>query len=167
MCCKCKRCWRARDVQVRLWGQRGVWSLKEMAACPQAAEKAEHKWKRTADDNTVSNAKIIHIRLLPVRKIHKACFTLSCSTQNSPLVKWCELPQFWLVLKTIMQWTKNKIKYKKNVKSCWLFHWSTLSKPENLANSTSACPRNAWLCCFYFFFQTVMTILLLHLYQLG
>lgn len=59
---------RRRDCEVT----EGLQSSKEMAACPQAAGRAEHKCKRTADDNTVSNAKIIHIRPLPVKSARRA-----------------------------------------------------------------------------------------------
>lgn len=43
-----------------------------MAACPQAAGQTERKGKRTADDNIVSEAKVVHIRLLPVRSTQHA-----------------------------------------------------------------------------------------------
>lgn len=72
-----------RNVEERLRGHRGVCSLKEMAACPQAAGEAGHKWKRTADDNTVSNARIIHIRLLPVKSTrHAVLCPVACTTHH-------------------------------------------------------------------------------------
>ena len=74
---------RRKDCEVT----EGLRSSKEMAACPQAVGRAEHKCKRTADDNTVSNAKIIHIRLLPVKSARRA---LLCPVACRILVQWDE-----------------------------------------------------------------------------
>lgn len=136
---QCVRCWIVRDVEERLWGHSGVCGLKEMAACPQAAGKAEHKWKTTADDNTVSNAKIIHVRLLPVKPTRQV---LLCPVELrnhhwSNDMFFHSSDQSWK-----LSHNTPKIKLHKNSEKYFQsFQWLTLLKSEKQQYFNPLCPQ--------------------------
>lgn len=128
-----RRAMRRKDCEVT----EGLRSSKEMAACPQAAGRAEHKCIRTADDNTVSNAKIIHVRLLPVKSERRA---LLCPVACRILVQWDETSNgsdwSWEVSRHAPE---NKMQKQWN--SFWSFQLVTPFQPEHQPAVHLFCPE--------------------------